>query len=158
MSGQATLWDDADDATRQPRELPADGTCPHCGGKMVEYVHHLNEPLVLALRRLYVAAGGGPVHLRDVALTYSQRCNFQKLRYFGLVDQAEPGKRTGRWRITDAGVRFLRGDAECYESVWTWRGEFARWGGERVRLRDVVGDYEQREEWAAEAVPHERTA
>lgn len=161
MTEQGELWGDGDGTevgyAEAPRELPGDGLCPHCGGKMVEYRHHLSTPLVLALRRLLVA-GRGPVHLGELDLTYSQRCNFQKLRYFGLVDYADPNRRSGRWRVTDAGVRFVRGETECYESVWTFRGERVRWDGERIRLRDVVADYETREEWAAESAPRERSA
>jgi hypothetical protein len=130
------------------------GLCPTCGAKMVEYRHHLNEPMIVALAKLRRA--GSPVNLKTLDLTRNQWDNFQKLRYFDLVRQvAVDGKRKrGVWEITPSGDAFLDGRALCYSSAWTYRGERVRWDGELVTVGSVVAGYEQREEWAAEAEPH----
>ena len=56
--------------------------CETCGAKVVEYKHGLSKGLV---RTLYIIAKaeppGQPVAMADLKLTYSQRCNSQKLRY-----------------------------------------------------------------------------
>ncbi len=85
---------------------PVEGVCPCCGRKITVYKHVLNQRLIAGLRALYSV--GGSATLRDVSewrgLTYSESANFQKLRYFGLVEKE---KRT--YRITQRGKDFLFG-------------------------------------------------
>lgn len=133
--------------------------CDHCGAKTVEYHHALSIPLILGLRRLY-NAGGGPINLRELNMPWSMRDNFQKLRYFGLVEKTySEGKRlNGVWHITPKGIDFIEGKSLCAAGVWTYRGQTERVDAELIHFKDVVGDYKQREEWAAEAVPHQSNA
>lgn len=130
--------------------------CEACGAKVVRYPHNLNKGLLAGLRQLY-RAGPGDQHLEDLNLTYSQRCNFQKLQYWGLVAPSfdESGKRLlGYWRITNHGRAFILGHDDAAAKVWTYRGQAVAWEG-TIRVDEVFdGEYMQREEWAASAVPH----
>jgi len=130
--------------------------CPTCGAKVVEYKHNLNRLNVRALRALYRTMGGIAVHLNeDLRLTYNEQANFQKLRYFGLVEKAydADGLRLGgRWSITNKGRLFVAGIGYCYPSVWTFRGEPIRFEGEPVEISDVVADVDEREDYVANAV------
>jgi len=95
--------------------------CPYCGAKMVEYRHTLNVGLCVGLKRLGMA--GGRAHLKDLRLTYSQRCNFQKLRYWGLVENvlANDRIRSGVWALTPFGERFLTNSLPCPMIIVTYR-------------------------------------
>ena len=61
--------------------------CTSCGAKMVAYRHKLNTGMVTSLQKLLNV--GGSAHLNALQLDYNQRCNFQKLRYWGLAGRAE---------------------------------------------------------------------
>lgn len=141
---------------RRPR------TCPHCGAKMVEYRHSLNAGLVTALRRLRDAggdsgaSGGGEANLADLGLTRNQWDNFQKLRYFDLVEQVEvDGRRKrGVWRVTERGRDWLDGAIRVPMRAVTYRGERVAYEGPAVTPNDLSPGFAHRETYAAEARPH----
>jgi hypothetical protein len=90
--------------------------CEHCGAKTVEYKHTFSDALAVGLFKLY-AAGGGPINLKDLALTRNQWDNFQKLRYWQLVGQSyrKDGTRmNGYWHITSVGKIFIETWATVY--------------------------------------------
>lgn len=132
--------------------------CEACGAKTVEYRHHLSNPLVIGLAKLE-RAGGGPINLKEIDLTWSQRDNFQKLRYFGLVARCyreDGSRRNGVWEITGKGRMFLGGTVGVEQVAVTYRGETVRMEGDLVDAEDVSEVlYQQREQWAAEAEPHD---
>ena len=133
--------------------------CPTCGAKIVRYRHTMNKALVTGLATL--AAAGGEASLADLGLTRNQVDNFQKLRYWGLVEKVhrEDGTRVaGVWRVTREGYAFLSG-RRVYRAVWTYRGEFECADDEdgfrvpTVAARDVSPFYVQRAEYAERARP-----
>lgn len=130
-------------------------TCDECGAKMVEYKHHLNEPLVIALRRL-VEAGGGPINLKMLGLTRNQWDNFQKLRYFDLVEQycLEGQRKRGIWRVTHVGLTFVTHKVAIPPTAVTYRGERVRYEGVPIFISEVTGLYRPAADWAFEAVKH----
>ena len=90
-----------------------DAYCEHCGAKVVEYKHNFNAGMANSLWQIYLV--NKPVALTDLELTRSQWTNFQKLRYWGLVEQCidDVSKRSnGLWRITDLGRQFID-DSDC---------------------------------------------
>lgn len=91
--------------------------CQECGAKKVIYRHQLNKGLVTGLRALYDA--GGVAKLSALNLTVSQHNNFQKLRYWDLVER--DGK--ARWAVTQDGCRFVRGEIGVALVVKTYRGQ-----------------------------------
>ena len=127
--------------------------CPTCGAKTVRYKHGLNSGLIQGLARLCEA--GGEANLADLALTRNQWDNFQKLRYWSLVEPVfEDGTRkSGIWSVTPRGLEFLVGEITVPRHVWTYRGEFVEYDGADVSVEDVVAGYKHRPEYATEAVP-----
>mgnify|MGYP001112701432 CR=1 FL=1 len=125
------------------------GECECCGAKTVEYRHTLSASLVRAL--LWFSENNTAVSLADSGLTHTQICNFQKLKYWGLVDKVEG---TSLWFITDEGKAFLSGKGYARKHAWTYRGEFVRFDGEFGQLHTAIGGWKTRPEYAAEAVPH----
>lgn len=104
-------------------------TCAYCGSKVVEYRHGLNRLLVRALQIAWRVSDGGAHQFKvsdNEAFSYSERCNFQKLKYWGFVRRAldtSGSPKEGWWHVTEAGLRFLRGDATAPRFIRTLRGE-----------------------------------
>lgn len=121
----------------------------------MEYRHVMSVALLEGLTRL--ARKGCPTNLKYLELTRNQWDNFQKLRYWDLVEQAvdEQGRRKGGvWRITKGGLWFLMALQAIPKRVWTYRGERIRYDGNLIYARDVITGYVFRDEYAAEAQPH----
>jgi hypothetical protein len=102
----------------------------------MEYRHGLSRPLVDAMAKLYARHGRGAVNLKILDLTRNQWDNFQKLRYWGLV---EKGKHAGEWRVTELGEVFLIRGAKVRRSVWTYRGVRQRFDGDLVTVHSELG-------------------
>jgi len=120
------------------------GTCPFCSAKMVEYKHSINAMVIDALRRLSDA--GGVANISQIGLTSNQRNNFQKLRYWDLVEKHhdKDGERVGGWwKITRKGIGFLCGAILIQKYVWTYRNERVRYDGVLVD----PGDYLDKKYW-----------
>jgi len=133
--------------------------CECCDAKIVEYKHNFNKGLAIGLQRL--AQHGGCEHLNKLKLNYNQRCNFQKLRYWGLVKQ-NLGDKTGKpkkgyWKLTTKGELFLNGLDSISSSVWTYRGNPVRFDGEPCVFNDfafILEEYDELEDYADTAEPH----
>ena len=128
-------------------------TCPTCGAKMVEYKHGLSKGLCRALAKAWSAFSDTQPHeISEMGLDYNHRCNFQKLRYWGLVEKVgDPTGKGGRWRVTSDGVKFLMGALRVQKAVWTYRGDAVRFEGPMVSHSDVTGGWELRTDFARNA-------
>lgn len=107
------------------------GTCPHCSALMVEYTFTFNSGLATFLSALYEAKE--PVRTDELGLTYSQRTNSQKLRYWGLAEQVKTGtaaKKGGVWKITRLGIDFVEGRVRIPRKVTMYRNTFRRYADE----------------------------
>jgi hypothetical protein len=93
--------------------------CPCCGATIKTYTHNLNRGLLSALWKLYQKKEYSS-KLKDMDITYNQRANFQKLKYWGLVEKHS----TGIWSMTYAGVEFIQGRKEIPSHVRSFHGEF----------------------------------
>jgi len=127
--------------------------CDHCGAKMVEYRHSLSKSLVRALFKFWNVAGLEPLNLKEADLTRNQWDNFQKLRYFGLVEQCEPVK-SGIWQVARRGEQFIFGEIGVPKTAITYRGEVVETCGDIQTFREVTGYYYTREQYARNARPH----
>ncbi len=133
--------------------------CPCCGHRVTAYFHPLNKSMVHAFERMVEKYNElkRPINLeKDLSLTYSQNCNFQKMKHFGLVFFADKG-----WMPTQHGLKFYRGDAPVWSiamsiSNQTMPHSHKAWEGKKtkprlIHIEDVVGvRYKHREEYAAE--------
>ena len=132
-----------------------DTRCHNCGAKMVTYKHTMSVPLIQGLYKL-AKAGGGPINLKQLALTRNQWDNFQKLRYWGLVARSfhsDGTRRAGVWELTDQGSLFLAGVINVRKSVRTYRGEFKKWEGGRTTVQRVYEGYRKREDYVSDQEP-----
>ncbi|HPV96745.1 MAG TPA: hypothetical protein PLZ78_02835 [Spirochaetota bacterium] len=117
--------------------------CPTCGRKIAKYTHSLNVGLV---RALAVLDRHGSANIARIGLSHSQIANFNKLRYWGLV---EPAAKRGEWRVTAHGKDFLSGRAQVYSQVVTFHNERDRWEGRVITIRDVLPrEFAQRSDYA----------
>lgn len=104
--------------------------CHHCGAKIVEYPHVLNKPMIEAFKEL-AHANGGRANLQDLSLTKNQYTNFQKLKYWGIVESCHEN---GEWQVTDLGWQFFRGDGGLRRKVYTYRNKIVEFEGETVSI------------------------
>lgn len=130
--------------------------CEECGAKVVEYKHGLSIGLVRVLYLMARAAEHGyPVHMADLKLTYSQRCNSQKLRYWYLIEKVgDPDGKGGDWLVTQRGREFLKGAISLPKNVWTFRGDTVRYEGRSRYIEQVTDGWKWRPDYAREAIPH----
>lgn len=116
--------------------------CSCCGRKLVDYKHNLNQLLIRDLEMLYKAGGVSSLkNLSDLfEMTLSESNNFQKLRYFGLVEKVEPGV----YGITELGKGFIEGRMSAPSFVIT-RNAIVLEDGPHI-FKDGVEDYVQTKE------------
>ena len=128
--------------------------CEHCGATMVEYKHGMSVPLIEGLTALNNA--GGIANLKDLGLDRNQWDNFQKLRYWDLVEKHyEGGKRAGgTWSITQKGKDFLSGVLKINSRVVTYRGVRVKYLGVSVSAQEILENgYKQRIDYAEDSEP-----
>lgn len=129
--------------------------CDHCGASMVEYRHRLNKGLVSALAKLYRA--GGAAHIREIGLTTSEFCNFQKLKHWGFVEKSNTEDQVrigGSWSITREGANFLLGRITAPSIVWTYRDVAIRFESRYIFAKDVNPDFDTRDYYIDTAEAH----
>ena len=135
--------------TQHPMTTPESNTCHCCGAKLVEYRFVFNYGLALFLGRLF--DNRGPTKTDTLGLTYSQRTNSQKLRYWGLaepyLDEHTEAKR-GWWQITDKGRAFVMGEITIPKYAVTKRNHVLRLEGEPVSFRGASRGYQYRQDYA----------
>ena len=131
--------------------------CPHCQANMVLYAHTLGRGVVNGLVK-FAGLGPGAHKLCDRGrlangMTRNQADNFQKLRYFKLVEKAGQGEHSGIWRITKLGWDFIAGDARSPRKVWTYRGDFDHFEDDLVTIGDTKHEafYLQFDDYVAES-------
>lgn len=120
--------------------------CEHCGAKMVEYKHSLNAGLVIALKKLIVF--GEPAALKELNLTINQFNNFQKLQYWGLVTK----DKENLWEPTTTALNFFKG-IPIPKSVWTYRGEFVRFGDDKTDIHTLRFEYRKKQDYISDQRP-----
>jgi hypothetical protein len=100
-------------------------TCPGCGQHAKMYRRKITAAAVRTLAKMYATHGQEFLHLpslRGVAENGEA-----KLRYWGLVEDMnavrDDGGHAGYWRVTDQGVRFLRGEITVPKYALVYNGE-----------------------------------
>jgi hypothetical protein len=106
-----------------------DTTCPHCGAQMKEWWHRLNPGMVgllFASIALVKQKGVNIIEKNEVCKTNSECCNYNKLRYFGLIAyarDADGNRIDGVFVLTRNAGSFLRGEIKMPYRVKTYRNE-----------------------------------
>lgn len=101
------------------KQMNFNSKCESCGHVEAAYSHHLNAPLVKALRQLvdFYEKNQRFANLqKDLYLSKNQYNNFQKLQYFGLVDRTALG-----WFPTRKGTGFIYGEEKVFDKVATFK-------------------------------------
>lgn len=120
---------------------------------MVEYKFTLNKGLARCLFKLNRKSNSDFVEIRTIGLTTSEWTNFQKLRYWNLIEKKiedDTGK-GGYWRISEIGIRFLTGKIQLPKSVIMYRNNKVRNEGELLSFKDITGGYEYRSDYVEQA-------
>ena len=145
---QAALF--FDDERKSPR------ICECCGAKVVEYKHSFNQSLANSLYKLYLQHGAA--NTSKIGLTAIQWANFQKLKYWGLVQKAEKEDRTkigGVWELTKTGIDFVEKGTSIQKHVWSYRGRAVNQEGNTVFFVDLHEAYmRKRPDYSGDAKPH----
>lgn len=127
--------------------------CPHCGQSVSSHKHSLSNNMAGILKK---AASIGPFdfHLqKDLNLTKNEYANFQKLKYWGLVEKADV---SGCWRITSHGFGFLKDEIMMPRWVRTFNNRVIEQSFDLVGIRDLQQEpfrYKRIEEYAADSRP-----
>lgn len=125
--------------------------CPHCGAGMKIHKQSLSLGLVNTFITFCRAVKGRmstSLHLQDdVGLDKNQYNNFQKLKYFGLVEK-DPN-RTGNWIVTEKGIGFVSGRVTVPAVVKTFRNKVIEKGPRMAFISDFTKDHTQ-EYWQKE--------
>lgn len=123
--------------------------CEHCCAKMVEYTFSFNKGLAVFLGKLFDAQG--PVKTDNLGLTYAQRTNSQKLRYWGLAEpyvNEESTIKRGWWQITYTGKLFVLGQTTIKKQVVMYRNKVIRYEGVDLFFDKVSDGYKYHEDYA----------
>ena len=119
--------------------------------------HSFNGPLAGILLKVAVKFSvGQPFHLqRDLDLCKSEYCNFQKLRYWGLVDKyCESGRRKGGYWCLDPYVEVvLYNEVTLAKWVETFNNEVIQRSAKKILFKDAMGEFEIPELWARKSRP-----
>lgn len=134
--------------------------CKCCGQRVTAYTAPLNRGLALAFlefadKRM---ALGRPIEKHELELSNSQYGNFQKLRYFGLLQHVDGEK---AWEFTKLGMEFFLGKTKVLSPAGHMAGVILEEGhlawmthnGKRklVSLEDVLPEeWKNREAFKAE--------
>lgn len=133
--------------------------CVTCGANIVEYKHGLSKGLLRAFARFVMKTRGQvgrEVEFHDLGLDYNHGSNFQKLRYWALIEKiGDAESKGGLWALTEQGKIFATGAISLPRFAWSYRGDFVRYEGSKIFIGDVTGGWRYRPDYAAEAVAHE---
>ena len=128
--------------------LQQERICPCCGAKKILHWHRLNKGLVnvlIKVRKEVIFKSKNVVVISELGLNTTEFCNFQKLRYHGLVAKCRDaeGKRIGgEWLLTRRGNLFCKGLIEIPQKVGTYRNSIRKKSNQLVNVKDVLTNEE----------------
>lgn len=140
MSDPGPFHDDMTlgEAQQVLRGLVAEGhKCPCCTQFARIYKRKLNSGMAVSLIKMCKAAGK---HWQHIPTTIGGRSREEgKLRYWGLVEEAETGG--GYWRVTDRGWNFVtRGEkVPMYAKIYD--GRCLSLMGELIDIHEALGEH-----------------
>jgi hypothetical protein len=89
------------------------------------------------------------VEIKTLKMTSSMWTNFQKLRYWGLIEpvMGENTRKGGYWKITRLGSTFLQGGCKIPKKVVMFRNKLDSESDELISFSKVTDGYEYREDY-----------
>lgn len=121
--------------------LPVD--CPACGQNVKVYRRRINSGAAQALIAFHDVAGQDWAHGPSVPEVSRVGGEWARLRYFGLIEEElekrPDGGRSGWWRVTDLGRRYLAGRATVPEYCLFYNQQFLGTEGRDVGISDALG-------------------
>lgn len=147
--------DEADD-----RDDNRSQCCPACGrAKPRRYTHRMDASKCKMLREIAGMNARGVEWVkvqRDGHLIRDPKREIQgddvhalRLTWFGLCERK--GRRTGLYRVTDKGWRFLAGDANVPERIVCQGGRVLQAAPTTMGIREAIGIVYDRDYWTAYA-------
>lgn len=124
--------------------------CPTCGQRVQLYRRSLYGTIVAALMKMH-AAGGAKEYVHVPTVT-KMGGDTAKLRWWGLIepkagDRVDGSPRNGQWKVTQAGVDFIRGRTRLPSHALTLLGTVLRLDDDKsVSVHDALGkkfDYQE---------------
>ena len=140
-------WYDGDRSESFSEETERVPRCSHCDAPMRRHRHGLTKGVARAFRKLANQIRDTKkgklmiehcVHLDDCKLSFSERTNLIKLKYWGLAYPARSESRTGKWGITQHGVDWLRGHVPAKKTTITYRGSVVGWSKKVVHISSLA--------------------
>jgi hypothetical protein len=127
--------------------------CECCGARLIEYSHKLNKGMIDSLKKLSEQPNT-TANISKIGLTHNQIANFQKLKYWSLV---EKGTTSGVWSLSLCGKHFLWNGMEVPERVITFRDKVVGRSDKNISL-PVVNDrkYMRKEDYLSEGSIHNK--
>lgn len=130
-------------------KLDEGAKCPCCDQHAQRYRRHINAGMARAL--ILMSRSAGPNGLVDIKTLDVRGGDYAKLRYWGLIASAkDPGERlgarSGLWRVTDHGHRFVQGTLGVMDTALVYADECLRLTGKPMTIRDALGtkfDYDK---------------
>lgn len=122
--------------------------CFYCNAKLKKHPHRLSKGLCNALIKLKAAIiekRSNCIHLQsEVQLSKNEFCNFQALRYFGLVakyiDPETKQRKEGYWLITKRGNAFTKNKISIHSHITTFRNKIDSRSEKLVKISDILND------------------
>lgn len=130
--------------------------CEHCGALMKEWWHRLTPGLIDLLFRsiqLVKQRNVNVIEKNQICRTVSEACNFNKLRYFGLIAKRRDENDhpiDGEFVLTINAGRFLRGEIEMPVRVKTYRNELKEKDSKTVSVKhfyNKVPEFDRRSQF-----------
>jgi hypothetical protein len=122
-----------------------DGTvCPVCDQRVKEHRLTISSGTAHQLIEIYRRFGTDWFHLADFMLEDTSRSRAtNQLRHWGIIetdgDRDDEGRRSGIWRITERGERFVRGDLRVPKYVYVYNGEVVgKEKSTRISIEDAL--------------------
>jgi hypothetical protein len=113
-------------------------------GPSDRYVLSLGPFRVCSAARPRRPHGGSQKPVHGIAITGQHGGDEARLVHWGLIEPAsEPvaGKKRGYWKLTRAGVAFVRNKLPVRSYALIYNGELIELRGEKVRIADVLPMY-----------------
>ena len=126
--------------------------CPCCKQTVKVYRRRLDKGKAKLLIKFYKAdrhaSGERWLHVkRDIFGGHDASGEHAKLRYWGLLEERAP--RSGEWRITDDGRRFVEGMLKVPCAAFTYNGDMLKLDDkEMIDIQKALGrPFDFRKEW-----------